>query len=119
MIGIKFIIKNEYSKILAKILHDIDCSQYMWKIENEEVLGEQGKAFFEKTNYNNDEFRKIIQKEHYPIFLNLQMHYKNKDIDDIENYNQFLKSSCQLIIFIVDNVFVEIYTKDQSILEEI
>lgn len=119
MIGIKFIIKNEYDKILGKILNDIDCSNFSWKIENEEVLGEKGKAFFNKSYYDDAEFQKIIQKEHYPIHLNLQMFYKSKHLNDIKDYNQFLTSSCQLILFIVDNVFVEIYAKDETILEKI
>ena len=47
------------------------------------------------------------------------MYYKNSDINDIKNYDQFLTSSCQLILFIVDNIFVEIYAKNQTILEKI
>lgn len=119
MIGIKFLIKNEYDIILNKIFQGIDCSNFRWKIEDEEVLGEQGKSFFVKTDYSDNEFQNMIQKEHYPIFLNLQMYYKNSDVNDIKNYDQFLTSSCQLILFIVDNIFVEIYAKNQTILEKI
>lgn len=119
MIGIKFLIKNEYDIILNKIFHGIDCSNFRWKIEDEEVLGEHVEFFFDKTDYSNNEFQNMIQKKHYPIFLNLQMYYKNSDVNEINNYDQFLISSCQLIIFIVDNVFVEIYAKNQTILERI
>ena len=45
MFGIKFLIKNEYDIILNKIFHDIDCSNFRWKLEYEEVLGEHGKFF--------------------------------------------------------------------------
>ena len=75
--------------------------------------------FFDKTYYSNNEFQNMIQKEHYPVHLNIQMYYKNSDVNEINNYDQFLISSCQLIIFIVDNVFVEIYAKNQTILERI
>ena len=119
MIGIKFLIKNEYDIILNKIFHGIDCSNFRWKIEDEEVLGEHVEFFFDKTEYSNNEFHNMIQQKHYPIFLNLQMDYKNSDVNEINNYDQFLISSCQLIIFIVDNVFVEIYAKNQTILERI
>ena len=119
MIGIKFLIKNEYDIILNKIFHGIACSNFRRKIEDEEVLGEHVEFFFDKTDYSNNEFQNMIQKEHYPIFLNLQMYYKNSDVNDIKNYDQFLTSSCQLILFIVDNVFVEIYAKNQTILEKI
>ena len=45
MFGIKFLIKNEYDIILNKIFHGIDCSNFRWKLEYEEVLGEHGKFF--------------------------------------------------------------------------
>ena len=66
------------------------------------------KIFFDKTDYSNNEFQNMIQKKHYPVHLNIQMYYKNSDVNEINNYDQFLISSCQLIIFIVDNVFVEL-----------
>lgn len=119
MIGIKFKIKNEYDIILHKIFYDIDCSNFRWKVEYGEVLKKHGKDFFTKIDYSDSEFQKIIKNEHYPIHLNLQMYYKNSDIEVINSYDQFLTSSCQLIIFIVDNIFAEIYAKDQIILEKI
>ena len=46
MIGIKFLIKNEYDIILNKIFHGIDSSNFRWKLEDEEVFGEYGEFFF-------------------------------------------------------------------------
>ena len=119
MFGIKFLIKNEYDIILNKIFHDIDCSNFRWKLECEEVFGEHGEFFCDKTDYINNDFQNMVQKKHYTVHLNIQMYYKNSDVNEINNYDQFLISSCQLIIFIVDNVFVEIYAKNQTILEKI
>ena len=48
MFGIKFLIKNVYDIILNKIFHGIDCSNFRWKLEYEEVLGEHGKFFLIK-----------------------------------------------------------------------
>lgn len=56
MIGIKFLIKNEYDIILNKIFHGIDCSNFRWKLEDEEVFDEHGEFFFDKTDYSNNEF---------------------------------------------------------------
>lgn len=119
MIGIKFLIKNEYDislnkNFMVQILPTLDgnlkMKKYSVNMEN---------FFFDKTDYINNEFQNMIQKKHYPVHLNLQMYYKNSDVNQINNYDQFLISSCQLIIFIVDNVFVEIYAKNQTILEKI
>lgn len=123
MIGLKFKIKNEYDTILNKILYNIDCSQYKWKIVEEEVLTHSTNSdnynFFLKDKYTNDEFQKLIKKIHYPIFLNLQMFKINSKEKTIENYAQYLNSDCELIIFILDNEFTEIYVKEQTILEKI
>ena len=62
MIGIKFVIKNEYDIILSKILYDIDCSNFRWKIEDEEVLGEQGKSFFAKLITVMMNFKKLFKR---------------------------------------------------------
>lgn len=104
---------------MNKIFHGIDSSNFRWKLECEEVFGEYGEFFCDKTDYINNDFQNMVQKKHYPVHLNLQMYYKNSDVNEINNYDQFLISSCQLIIFIVDNVFVEIYAKNQTILERI
>ena len=87
MIGLKFKIKNEYDTILNKILHNIDCSQYKWKIEEEEVLTHSTNSdnynFFIKDKYTNDEFQKLIKKIHYPILFNIQIIKINTKIKSI------------------------------------
>lgn len=119
MIGLKFKIKNEYDTILNKLFHGINFSDYKWKIVDEEVLGMKGQEFFIKYEYDNNEFQAMIQKEHYPIFLNLQIFPRNSSIIDFKNYGQFLKSSCELVLFITDNIFVAIFVKDGELLEKI
>lgn len=38
---------------------------------------------------------------------------------NVYSYNEFLKSSCQLVLNIVDNIFVDIYVKNDDILKKI
>lgn len=119
MIGLKFKIHNEYGNVLSKILDNMNFSNYKWIIAEEEVLGIKGQEFFEKQEYENDEFQEVIQKEYYPIFLNLQMFYQNKEPVIINNYHQYSKSSCELVLLIIDSIFVDIYVKNQDILRKI
>ena len=42
-----------------------------------------------------------------------------EDEVSINNYEDFLKSICILVLFITDNEFVEIYSKDENILKVI
>lgn len=120
MISIKFEIPNNYDIILYKIFEDLDLSNSIIKICDEEVINENNDDFFEKTLYSFSEFqKKILETKCYPIFLNLQVYDLKYDSIDIENYDDFLKSNCQLILFITDNTFVEIYSKNIKALESI
>lgn len=120
MIGIKFEIPNEYNVFLGKILENIAPKDGVWRIVCDEVLNEKGNDFFTKEIYSNSEFKELISKEtHYSIFLTLQLYEKNDKMSEIKNYNDYLNSDCKLLLIIVDNIFVDIYSKDESILRQI
>lgn len=119
MIGLQFKIENKYDKVLNKIFYNINCSNYKWEIINEEVLGLKGQDFFLKNEYDDYEFQRIIKNNHYPIFLTLKMTSKTFDNSNFKNYNQFLNSTCELILFITDSIFVDLYVKNQVMLEKI
>ncbi len=114
MLGISFKISNKYDIILYKILENIKLeNQYICKIKEEEVLGESGDCFFNGTIYKWGDFETVIKnKKHYPIFLNLQIYCNSNDSQKISNYKEFLDSDCQLILFITDNEYVEVYAKN-------
>lgn len=119
MLGIRFEIKNEWDSILNKIFYEVDFSECVWKIVEDDVHGKELDRFFSKDEYSNDEFMKIIKEEHYPVALNLQMFLKSKMGENVYSYNEFLKSSCQLVLIIVDNIFVDIYAKNENVLKKI
>lgn len=122
MLGIKFKIPNIYDISLFKILNNIYIKNYFWKISEDEVLTENNKSFFEENFYTSSIFRNFISKEkYYPIFLNLQLYkeWESLNKNKINNYNEFLNSDCELILFITDNEFVEIYSKNPKYLNTI
>jgi len=116
MLGISFKIPNEYDTILYKILENIDLDkQSICKIKEGEVLNENGACFFKDEIYKWIDFETMIKSnKHYPIFLNLQIYCNSNFSQDINNYSEFLDSKCQLILFITDNEYVEVYTKKQN-----
>ncbi len=76
--------------------------------------------FFNKEIYLGVDFKEIILQIHYPIFLNLQVYFNNNYHNQtIKNYEDFLKCECQLILFITDNEFVEVYSKNKNFLKTI
>lgn len=121
-IGIKFKIHNEYGNYLKQILNNLDTTNDIWKIEEDEVLvkDNQNNGYLfpqQKCILDNMEFMEIIScEEYYTIFINIKL-YRSEDEVIIENYEDFLKSTCILVLFITDNEFVDIYSKDENMLK--
>lgn len=124
-LGIEFKIPNKYGNHLKQILTNIDREDYMWNITEDEVyiadnIKNSGFLFpQEEKTLSNAEFIDIISQEsYYIVFLNIKLYVKEDNIE-INNYADFLKSSCILVLLITDNEFVEIYSKDTNILKTI
>lgn len=125
-IGIKFKIPNEWGRLIKDILYEIECEEYIWKIDEDEVYLEdttKNDGFLfpqEKKVFNNTEFMEIISKpSYYTVFVNIQTYFKQGLLCDMQTYDDFLKSDCEIILLITDNIFVNIYAKTESIIEKI
>lgn len=121
-IGIEFKIPNRHGNYLKQILNNIDSTNYMWDIAEDEVYTTKDMEFLfpqETTTLSNAKFVDIISQEsYYTVFVNIKM-YEKEDNVVINNYDDFVKSSCILVLLITDNEFVEIYSKDTNILKTI
>ena len=116
-IGMKFKIPNEYGNYLKQILDKIDSDNYTWKIEEAEAYKVELTDLFTMDKYSNYDFKRIIsQDRYYTVFTNIKL-YENEDRTIIRNYEDFLNSTCILILLITDNIFVEIYSKSENILK--
>lgn len=120
MIGIRFKIKNEYDNIFYKIFKSINFSEYDWNIVEDEIYLSKGENYFNKDRYSNNEFQKLIEYGiYYPVFANIQIYRKQDEVEDIQIYQDFMNSKCQLALFITDNEFVDIYAKNEEWLNTI
>ncbi len=120
MFAIKFEILNEYNNILGKVFENINFENVFWRVINQEVFDEKGKEFFTKEIYSDSEFKNLINsKKYYPIFLTLQLYKKEGKIAEIKNYDDYFNSDCDLILYIIDNIFVEIYSKNKLYINKI
>ena len=116
-IGMKFKIPNEYGNYLKQILDKIDSDNYTWKIEEAEDYKVELTDLFTMDKYSNYDFKKIIsQDRYYTVFTNIKL-YEKEDKTIIRNYEDFLNSTCILILLVTDNIFVEIYSKSENILK--
>lgn len=120
--GISFELPNEYGTFLGDVLKPIDIATYRWKIGS-------GESYKIKNNeLDNDLFpdnkvlegiafkRLIENNRYYLIFVELQAHPKGR-IVEINNYDEFLRSDCELVLLVVDSCYVSIYCRDKSKLE--
>ena len=99
---IEFQVKNQYDKYLDKLFKKITNNLYIWRVDYDEVFRRDYSFLFNKSEYNDIEFHKIIEQENYYIVqLQLQL------LDD----NKLL-----LEMKVIDNIFVEIDVHDKSLL---
>lgn len=124
MIGISFEIPNEYGNYLEKILHNIGIDKYFWTIEISEVYERKDnrldRNMFDEYIMDGKEFKEEVSTaDYYMIFLTA-IAFKNKeDIVEIRNYNDYINSNAELSVICVDSSYVDIFSKNEDILEEI
>lgn len=120
MVGIRFKVRNEYNHIFSKIFENLKFENYRWDIVEDEIYDLDGENYLDKESYSNREFKKIIEDEiYYPVFANIQIYRTQEKREDIQTYEDFIRSKCQLILLITDNEFVDIYTKNKTWLNTI
>ena len=118
--GIRFNVPNEYGCILEKILHDINVEEYDWFIEYEDILVEpvnEGKDLFKSNVIKGGDFRKEVSGSiYYVIFLRLFAFPVGKKITPINSFADYFSSDCELMLFVTDSIFVELYSKKEELI---
>ena len=118
--GISFEIPNDYGRFLGDVLKPIDINAYNWKIG----IGESYKAVNGKLDgilfsdsqeaVTGIELKTILESnDYYVIFADLQA-YPSEEISTIETYEEFMESDCELVLLVVDCIYVTIYRKNQE-----
>lgn len=123
--GIQFQIPNEYGRFLGEILKPIKIADYDWFVGGEEsYLVDKdglGESLFpdQVMGMAGEELQKIIEgNQYYLIFANLKAYRTGTAIIDIETYEDYAESSCQLALLVIDSSYVALYIKDAKKREE-
>ncbi|CAI8956421.1 MULTISPECIES: DUF2691 family protein [Bacillus] len=58
----------------------------------------------------------LVNNVYCIIFADLQVYPKDK-VSEIETYEEFVESECELVLFVVDSCYTVIYCKDKEKLE--
>jgi hypothetical protein len=120
-IGVSFKIPQKVGIVLWQILNCINVEKYFWYIYQDEVWEKTpfGDVFFKNDGYDGNNFLQRILCDHYIVFLKLQAFFNDDENLYIHTYEEYKKSDCQLLLLIYDCEFVDIYAKDQILIETI
>ncbi|PFO77448.1 DUF2691 family protein [Bacillus cereus] len=116
---------NNYDSCLGDVLKPIDISTFDWRVSPVEsylVVNDEldlDKDLFETDNelMEDANLKKLLENNiYYIIFADLQAYPKGK-VSEIKTYEEFVKSECELVLFVVDSCYTVIYCKDKEKLE--
>ena len=114
-------IPNQKGNILSKVLQPINITDFNWSIGNGEsylvVDGKLDEDFFSQDVKVMD--GKLLKKniednQYYVILADLKAFPKSENVTNIETYEDYIKSECQLIMLVVDCSYTTIYCKNKE-----
>ncbi|UQZ32186.1 hypothetical protein C2I18_00635 [Paenibacillus sp. PK3_47] len=119
--GITFEIPNAYGRYLGDILRPFDVAAFHWYNGAEESYmmdkGTLGESLFPEQIFGMDGvlLKGIIENNgYYVIFADLKAFPKASTVINVQTYEEYKNSDCQLALLVVDSVYVTMYCKDQE-----
>lgn len=119
MIGIRFEIPNEWNNYLSLIFKDVNDKTFNWLISDEEIYLADYSDLFKESIYKNDTFKEVITNDKYYLISGNILAFKSTNYKDINTYEDFLNSDCEILMVVVDSYYVDVYVKNDKILEQI
>jgi hypothetical protein len=69
---------------------------------------------------DGSEFLEIVDTHvHYLIFADLKAFPVRKNIVEVKNYEDFMRSDCQLAFLLIDSVYTHILAKDKEVIQKL
>lgn len=120
--GISFESPNEYGTILGEVLKPIDTTVLKWRIGNGEsyiVDDELDEALFseDKKAIEGTELKKLLENNKYYIVSADLQAYPKGEFSEIETYDDFIESQCELVLLVVDSCYFTIYCRNKETIE--
>ncbi|TFB22904.1 DUF2691 family protein [Filobacillus milosensis] len=132
MKALSFQIPNEYGNYLGEILKPINMSKYNWwfddvesylkKTENKFALPEDIVPLFtEEINHmNSSNLQSYFEDNtYYLIFADIKAFPEGSEIKMIKTFGEFMESDCELSMLIIDQQYVEIFCKQEEMLQQL
>ncbi len=97
---------------------DIVFDHYYFSVADASVFS-HGRKIEIPERFLPNYFQELIQKSFVGERLVLHLYPKNADYEEIENYEDFQKSKCEMIILLYDFYYLEIYCKNQTWIQKL
>ncbi len=124
--GVSFLIPNAYGRYLAEILEPINCSKYQWKLERstemwKKVPEQRDEDLFDDANVvAGVDFDDLIKRNiYYIIFATINAFPNGTQLSNIDTYEDYVKSDCEICLLIADCSYVEVYCKDPLLINKL
>ncbi|MEK7015956.1 DUF2691 family protein [Bacillus sp. FSL R9-9410] len=123
--GITVDILDGYDNLLWKVLKPIDITVFDWQAVGREeayiIIGnELGPELFseDKEIIEGSELKKQIKDNiYYLLFVDLKAYPKGEELGEIETYEEFKESKCEVVVLVADGDYIQIYAKNQEEIE--
>ncbi|PFL30449.1 hypothetical protein COJ26_23495 [Bacillus thuringiensis] len=123
--GITVDILDGYDKLLWKVLKPIDITAFDWQAMGREeayiiVGNELGPELFSEDNeiMAGSALKKLIKDNiYYLLFVDLKAYPKGEVLGEIETYEEFKESKCEVVVLVADGDYIQIYVKNQEEIE--
>lgn len=115
MRGIECMAPSGYDAKLKHLLNNIPLTDYDWYISETEIIRDDKNQIW-PLKMNGHELQNHLEESNLVIFINMQAYPKGANTSELNVYEDFLNSTCEIIILIYDVRFVEIYVKDKSLI---
>ncbi|GMQ58352.1 DUF2691 family protein [Vallitalea sediminicola] len=120
--GVRFLVPNEYGHLLQDVLNTIDVEKYFWHIDSDEIYISNDNEGIVDNLFSRDKkknilsgkkFKKLISENiYYTIFGEFKAFTKDLEVTEINTFEDFRKSKCEIVLLIVDSIYYDIYCKD-------
>lgn len=119
--GIEFLRTESYDRFLYDMFQNIPLEKYDLYIRDIDIaMGNESIKDIELPEcMRGEDFLKAVDEKSYlTIFIDITAYPKGTQKEELEVYEDFLDSKCEIVFLVCDVEYVEIYTKDDDILHQ-
>ncbi|ASB69920.1 DUF2691 family protein [Bacillus subtilis] len=123
--GVSFQIPNEYGNFLWRILRPVEIANYRWQTSGESYFVVEGELDDEELFHDYEIVegavfeQQLKTNQYYTIFVELKAFPYGKMVNQVNTYEEFADSDCELVLLIADNSYVSIYCKNKKFIEKL